>query len=66
MLNEHAIPSFTESEMREKTKQALASLALEGMYPSKETMDELELMVSGKISRKEFLARCLARATKKD
>ena len=42
MLNKHSAPLFTETEMREKIKQGLANLALEGMYPSKEMLDDLE------------------------
>lgn len=66
MINEHSVKSFTEAEMREKIKQGLASLALEGMYPSKEMLADLDLRASGKMSKEEFLSRCIKRATETD
>lgn len=49
--------SLTENQMREKTQQGLASLALERMYPSKEMLADMELMITGKISKNEFVSR---------
>lgn len=53
---------FTEAQMRERARQALGSLALEGMHPAKETLADIELMVTGKITANEFISRGIKRA----
>ncbi len=59
-------PLVSEKVARQKhTQQALASLALEGIYPSKSLLADIELLDAGQLSDEEFLARTLARVTDK-
>lgn len=44
-----------------RLKQALASLRLEGVILSKESIDDLKLAEDGKLTQEEFTARILNR-----
>lgn len=47
-----------------RLNQAITSSALEGIYPSEETLAELELFASGKITPDEYLAHFYAKYSK--
>lgn len=64
MPNENSHLPLTEAQMRERIEQGLASLSLEGMHPSKEMRDDLELMITKQITADEFWSRCVNRVTK--
>lgn len=53
------------SKNKDKLKESLASLALEGITPSKEAVDDAMLFSEGKISEKECIDRAIARAKDK-
>lgn len=57
---------FNGTDKKEKIKQGLASLSLEGMHPTKAILPDLALLLDDKISEDEFLERCLKRVTKQD
>lgn len=48
-------------QLTEKTTQALASLALEDMHPSKALLEDIQLFDKGELSKETFLTRCLER-----
>ena len=62
---DHYLLVSEEATRRKHTRQALASLALEGIYPSKVMLADIELLDAGKLSDEAFLARTLARVTAK-
>lgn len=56
--------SDEEKDRRYRLNQGIASSALEGIYPSEETLAELELLASGKITPDEYLAHLHAKYSK--
>lgn len=53
-----------EQKRRHASQVSLKHLELEGMYPSKEMLEDIELLDTGKITEEDFLTRCIARAKK--
>lgn len=56
------ISSLSLDEKRERSKQAVASLALEDIHLSDEMQSDLVLLNNGEISESEFLNRAINRA----
>ena len=59
-------PSLEEIKRRQLTEKTLKSLELEGIYPSKKVLEDVELLDTGKISKEEFLERGFGRLRRKD
>lgn len=59
MRNNNQHLSSIKTKLQSQVKQALANLSLEGMHPSKEMLDDIELWTSKKISEQEFISRGL-------
>lgn len=57
--------SFPEAELSEKTQQALASLAIEGIILPPDSLADIALLDSGKMSKEEFLKKTLQMAKHK-
>lgn len=53
--------AYQSLQLTEKTLQALASLALEDMHPSKALLADIQLFDKGELSKEALLARTLER-----
>lgn len=55
-------PEKNTPQQSKHTKNVLANLALEGIYPSAESLADMQLYDEGKLSIEAFLAKAIARA----
>lgn len=56
----HPASSKSNSQLTPKMQQVLASLALEGIIVTAESLRDIQLLDSGKMSKEEFLKKTLA------
>lgn len=53
--------TYQSLQLTEKTRQALASLALENMHPSEALLEDIQLFDKGELSKEALLTRTLER-----
>jgi hypothetical protein len=54
------------SLLSKTSREMIANFALEGIYPTKETLHYLVLLDTGQITEEEFFNSCMAHIQKKD